>query len=156
MQVLIFKLGNDRYGLHTGAVVRVLPLLEFTHIPQVPDYVAGLMNYHGAAVPVIDLSRLSSGHAFAPCFDSRILLVHYPTAAGPTVLLGLIAEHVIGLQNLDQAAFAPSGIATPSAPYLGQITTGTAGILQLVDVAHLLPPELHAILFQPAADTAPC
>ena len=59
MQFLLFSLGNDRYGLDTRRVVRVLPQLELKEIPQAPGWVAGLMNYRGQPVPVIDLAMLA-------------------------------------------------------------------------------------------------
>ena len=59
MKVLVFHIGNDRYGLPLADIVRVLPLLELKQLPLTPDYVAGLMDLHGVHMPVIHLSRLA-------------------------------------------------------------------------------------------------
>ena len=53
---------------------------------------AGLFNYRGAPVPVIDLSQLTLGRPAARRLSTRIVLVHYPDESGGTHLLGLIAE----------------------------------------------------------------
>ncbi|HEY4542393.1 MAG TPA: chemotaxis protein CheW, partial [Noviherbaspirillum sp.] len=41
MQVLVFHIGDDGYGLATGEIARVLPLLQCKRIPGTPDWVAG-------------------------------------------------------------------------------------------------------------------
>jgi chemotaxis-related protein WspB len=148
MKVLVFSIGPDRYGLRLGAVDRVLPALALKHLPLAPSFVAGLMDLHGEPVPVIDLSRLAGIAPEQVWVDTRIVLVAYPAGAGATRPLGLLAEHVIGIDSIDEALLADSGI--DGAPFLGQVAGAAAGLLQLVEIAHLLPPEVRAILFQPA------
>jgi chemotaxis-related protein WspB len=149
MKVLVFSIGPDRYGLRLGAVNRVLPVVALKHIPLAPSFVAGLMDLHGEPVPVIDLSRLAGFEPEQVWFDTRIVLVDYPVGEAATRPLGLLAEHVIGVETLDQALLADSGV--DGAPFLGQVAGAAAGLLQLVETAQLLPPEVRALLFQPAA-----
>lgn len=150
MKVLIFHIGRDRYGLRLGAIARVLPLMELKRLPLAPDHVAGLMDFHGASVPVIDLSRLAG---LAPCqdyFDTRIIVVDYVAVDGGSHLLGLLAEHVRGVQDLAAGALADAGVT--AAPFLGQVAGDADGMVQLVELARLLPASLCAILFQPRED----
>lgn len=148
MKVLVFSIGSDRYGLRLRAIARVLPVVELKQVPLAPAFVAGLMDLHGEPVPVIDLSRLAGVIPEQVWFDSRIILVDYPAGDGATRPLGLLAEHVIGIETLDDAAFADSGV--DAAPFLGQVAGGEAGMLQLVELDQLLTPEVRALLFQPA------
>ena len=147
MQFLVFHLGKDRYGLPTGQVVRVLPLMELKQVPGVPGYVAGMMNFHGKPIPVIDLCARASGQPCAAHFDTRILLVDYRTG-GASHLLGLVAERVAGIEHIDEPAFVEAGIARDTAPYLGKVTSRNGLILQLIDIDRLLGPDARAILFQ--------
>ena len=145
MKTLIFHIGADRYGLRLRDVARVLPLLELKQLPQAPVSVAGLMDFHGQSVPVIDLCRMS-GVAPAPeHFDTRIVLVNYVAPDGAAHLLGLLAERVLGVQDIDAALLADSGVQ--AAPYLGPVTSDSGGIVQLVELEQLLPAALRAILF---------
>jgi chemotaxis-related protein WspB len=145
MKVLVFHIGPDRYGLPLRQVRRVLPLLELKGIPLAPDSVAGLMNLHGEPVPVIDLARIS-GHAPARRhFDTRIVLADYTDPAGAVHALGLMAERVLGVQDVAQQDLAPSGVQ--GAPFLGQVAGDAQGMVQLVEVDALLPDELRARLF---------
>lgn len=147
MKQLLFHIGADRYALRLRDVVRVLPLLELKQLPLAPAAVAGLMDFHGQSVPVVDLSLLAGTAPGQQHFDTRILLVHYRAPDGATHLLGLLAERVLGVGEVDAAALADSGVR--AAPFLGQVASDATGIVQLVEPDRLLPPELRAMLFQP-------
>ncbi|MBV6325317.1 chemotaxis protein CheW [Duganella violaceipulchra] len=146
MKLLIFHIGADRYGLRLRDVVRVLPLLELKHLPLAPDAVAGLMDFHGRSVPVIDLCRASGMASGADHFDTRIIVVDYHAPEGTDHLLGLRAERVLGVQEVAEAQLANSGVL--AAPFLGQVASDAAGMLQLVELEQLLPASLRAMLFQ--------
>ncbi|WP_332856397.1 chemotaxis protein CheW [Duganella sp. S19_KUP01_CR8] len=146
MKLLIFHIGADRYGLRLRDVVRVLPLLELKQLPLAPDAVAGLMDFHGQSVPVIDLCRASGMASGADHFDTRIIVVDYHGPEGTDHLLGLRAERVLGVQEVAEAQLANSGVQ--AAPFLGQVASDAAGMLQLVELEQLLPASLRAMLFQ--------
>ena len=76
MLFLLFQLGRERYALEAGQVAAVLPLLSIKEIPQAPPAVAGLCNYRGRPVPVIDLSELTLGRPAQSRLSTRIVLVH--------------------------------------------------------------------------------
>ncbi|MFS2007431.1 chemotaxis protein CheW [Duganella sp. CT11-25] len=148
MKLLIFHIGADRYGLRLRDVVRVLPLLELKHLPLAPDPVAGLMDFHGQSVPVIDLCRASGLPSGEDHFDTRIIVADYHAPEGTDHLLGLRAERVLGVQEVSEAQLADSGVQ--AAPFLGQVASDAQGMLQLVELEQLLPESLRALLFQPS------
>jgi chemotaxis-related protein WspB len=155
MKVLVFTIGADRYGLRLGAIARVLPAVNLTQLPLAPPFVAGLMDLHGEPVPVIDLSRLAGVTPQQVWFDTRIILVDYKAGDGDSGglrPLGLMAEHVLGIETLVEATLADSGVDT--APFLGQVAATGAGMLQLVEPEQLLTPGVRALLF-PARAAAP-
>jgi chemotaxis-related protein WspB len=149
MLFLLFQLGQDRYLLDTGRVAEVLPLVDITQIPQAPPGVAGLFNYRGVPVPVVDLSQLALGRPARSRLNTRIVLVHYPDASGGTRLLGLIAERVTETVRRDEADFVASGVTGDRAPYLGPVATDARGLLQWVAVESLLPASVRDVLFTP-------
>src|SRR5690606_32186615 len=65
MLFLLFELDGDRYALPARDVVEVLPLVALKQIPDAPPGVAGVMDYRGHAVPVLDLSALVAGRPAA-------------------------------------------------------------------------------------------
>ena len=54
-QVVIFALGQEEYGMPIEVVREITRLGEVRPIPQAPNYVKGLINIRGTAIPLIDL-----------------------------------------------------------------------------------------------------
>lgn len=145
MNVLVFHIGQDRFGLPLADVVRVLPAALLTPVPGAPSYVAGLLDLRGAPVPVLDLTRLAQGQSAPVRYNTRILLVDYPLPGGGSHLLGLEAERVSGVIAVAEDAMARSGIA--AAPFLGVVAHDDGGLVQLVTIRDLLGEQARALLF---------
>jgi chemotaxis-related protein WspB len=143
MKTLVFHIGRERYALPLARVLRVLPVARLKALPGAPQFVPGLLDLHGEAIPVVDLSRLAGTPPDAVRYDTRILLVDID-AAGRRRRVGLKAERVIGVASLD-GPLADAGVA--SAPWLGHVAPGADGMLQLVDPDRLLAPDVEALLF---------
>lgn len=152
MLFITFQLGADRYALDALHVVEVLPLVHFKQIPHAPAAVAGIFNYHGQPVPVIDLSVLTLGRQAVRLLSTRLILVHYQPANAPSAshLLGLIAEKATDTLRSTAEEFVSTGITPEHAPYLGNIAPHPPGLIQRIDIHQLLPPALQALLFQSA------
>ena len=58
MLFLLMQLDGDRYALDIRQVAVVLPLVDLRAVPGAPPAVAGIIDYGGAPVPVIDLAQL--------------------------------------------------------------------------------------------------
>lgn len=152
MLFLLFQLGNDRYALDASQIAEVLPLTRIKQIPQAPTEVAGVFNYRGAPVPLIDLSQLTLNRPAQKCLSTRIILTHYPDDQGEKRLLGLIAEKATETMRRETTDFAASGLDNEDAAYLGPVTNDSHGLVQWVTVDKLLPPSVRDLLFkQPVA-----
>lgn len=154
MKLLVFHIGPDRYGLPLRQIRRVLPLMELKQVPLAPNAVAGLMNLHGQPVPVIDLARLAGYESSAGNFDTRIVLADYNAPGGTVHALGLLAERVQGVQEVDDGDLTDAGVR--AAPFLGQVSArgqaaGGTGMVQLVVLDRLLPADVRAALFPEVA-----
>jgi purine-binding chemotaxis protein CheW len=72
---VIFRLGEETYGLPIGAVDEVARLPdELTRLPRAPAFVEGVMNFRGAVIPLIDLSRRFDAAAAAGTRRRRVLV----------------------------------------------------------------------------------
>ena len=145
MLFLKFRIGSESYALDTTQIAEVLPLLEITRVPQTPAGVAGLINYRGRPVPVIDLSELMLGEPGRPHISTRLILVRYGEH-----LLGLIAEQATETIRREAESFTDSGLASDAAPYLGPVTQDGGRLIRRIDVQKLLPPNVSSVLFRPA------
>ena len=147
MLFLLFQIGQDRYALEAGQVLEVLPLVHLKGIPGAPLSVAGMFNYHGASVPLIDLTQLALGQPSVARMSTRIILAHYLSDFGTKHLIGLLAEQVMETTQRPESDFVDSGVAAADSPYLGSVATGKSGIIQRIELNRLLPPGLRKQLF---------
>jgi chemotaxis-related protein WspB len=154
MLFLVFQLGKDCYALDTAQVVEVLPMLTCKEIPQAPAGVAGIFNYHGEPLPLIDLAALSLGKSSRPRMSTRIILVNYAEASGETHLLGLLAEQTTATIRREETDFMDAGVAANGAPYLGPVTNDTRGIVQRIEINQLLNDDVRDLLFRQPLEAA--
>jgi chemotaxis signal transduction protein len=61
--VVVFTLGGARHAVEISWVREVVALGWVTPVPNAPPAVAGVVNLHGAIVPVIDLAVLGGSSA---------------------------------------------------------------------------------------------
>jgi len=67
VQWLTFFLGQEEYALELSAVLELIKPRHLTDLPQVPDYLLGIVSLRGVIVPVIDLGRRLH---LEPCSDA--------------------------------------------------------------------------------------
>jgi chemotaxis-related protein WspB len=149
MLFLKFRVGSESYALDSARIAEVLPLLEITRVPHAPAGVAGLINYRGGCVPVVDLSELMLGEPARPHISTRLILVRYGEH-----LLGLIAEQATEMMQREPGSFADTGIASDAAPYLGPVTQDGGRLVRWIEVHKLLPPAVSGVLFRQAEENA--
>jgi len=148
MLLLVFRLGADRYGLEAAQVLEVVPLVTLKVVPQAPRYVAGVMNYRGHPVPVLDLCHLGGGGPCHPNMSTRIVLLHYTGTDGTRHILGVMAENVTETIKCSRDNFEQCGIRVSDAPYLGAVSTKGDDMIQLIETDRLLNDEVRSLIFQ--------
>ena len=57
MQIVVFRLGEQEYGLEIFKVQEIIRLPAITKLPNTADYVVGIINLRGSIVPVVDMKR---------------------------------------------------------------------------------------------------
>ncbi len=149
MLFLLFQMGSDRYALDVGQVAEVLPLVRLKRIVQAPPAVAGVCDFHGEPVPVVDLSQMALGRPACSRLSTRIILVHFAVGQGERRLLGLMAERVTQTIRRESTDFVATGVDVDVARYLGPVTCDASGQIQRIEVDQLLTPAVRELLFQP-------
>ena len=153
MLILIFQLGADRYAMDCQSVVEIVPQVSLKEVPHAPKYVAGLFNYRGTIVPVIDLRELIQRIPCQPHLSSRIVLVDYSRITGatngPREILGLIAERVSEVREKPKSSTRP--IVVDDANFMGEIVLFDGDMIQLVEPGKLLTESLRRMLFAGSA-----
>ncbi len=154
MLLLTFRAGSNRYAVAVSRVVEVLPKLELQPIPHAPALLAGVFNYRGKVVPVIDLGLLLSTVPCRNLLSTRMILVNDtpgnhdrqnmtsaqlsdrspPATSQCPALLGLVAENVSDLTYVQPEQISPVPVQVPNAPYLDAIVQTDREIVPLIAV----------------------
>lgn len=59
--VIVFALGSGRYAIELRWIREIVTLGFVTTVPTAPDALAGVINLHGAIVPVLDIIGVLDG-----------------------------------------------------------------------------------------------
>lgn len=54
---LSFQLASETYAVPIKTVSEIIGLSDITHVPNLPDYMRGIINLRGKVLPVMDLRR---------------------------------------------------------------------------------------------------
>jgi purine-binding chemotaxis protein CheW len=100
---LIFRLGEEAYGLPISAVQEVARHPEnIARVPDTPDFVAGIMSLRGRAIPVVDTARRFG----APRGQGPSRRVVVLSLGG--VMTGLAVDAVSEVRSFPAAALQPA------------------------------------------------
>lgn len=147
MMFLLFQLGKDRYALPAGEIIEVLPVVHLKKILQAPPGVAGVFNFRGTPVPVIDISEMALGLPAESRLSTRIILVAYEAYGGEKKIVGLLAERATQIIQREPREFIDPGVAVQNAPYLGPVINDAQGMIQRIELVRLLSDQIRNLLF---------
>ena len=75
LQLVVFKLGEETYGVDIGTVREIIALQPITRLPGAPEFVEGILNLRGHVIPVLDLRRRFGLPGAEATRDTRIIVV---------------------------------------------------------------------------------
>lgn len=91
---LTFKLASESYGIPVLKVREIIRLIDITSVPQMPNYIKGVINLRGKIIPVIDL-RLRFNLPEAETTERTcIVVVQLNSLARSNAQLGFIVDAV--------------------------------------------------------------
>lgn len=140
-EVVVVRLGGSRYALPMEAVAEVGRPPGLTRVPGVPGWMAGVANWRGRVLAVLDLRPLLAAPVTPLDRRARLVVLHRGT-----VSVGLLTEGVEGTHLLDADQLEPALAHLPESAadlLLGQTTDlgGPCGVIDL-DALFRLPDAL--------------
>ncbi|PWU14492.1 MAG: chemotaxis protein CheW [Verrucomicrobia bacterium] len=97
---LSFTLRGESYGIPVLKIREIIRFTRITPLPQVPDFIRGVINLRGKIIPVVDL-RLRFNLGTAEVTERTCIIVAQFTRAGTgTLHLGLIVDGVDEVLNI--------------------------------------------------------
>ena len=105
---LTFILGHEQYGLPVLKVREIIRLCDITPVPQMPDYIKGVLNLRGKIIPVADL-RIKFKLASAKNTDLTCIIVVQVSLPGKaSAIMGLVVDAVEEVVNIPASDIEPT------------------------------------------------
>ncbi|MGF1449086.1 MAG: chemotaxis protein CheW [Opitutales bacterium] len=144
---LTFTLGNETYGLAVLRIKEIIQHQQITTVPQVPDYIKGVLNLRGKVIPVIDMRvKFCLGHEQV---DERtcIIVVQVQNQDRGQVLVGLIVDAVEEVLNIgsDQIEQKPDLGGRVDSQFILGIAKVEGKVKTLLDIEKIILGEELAL-----------
>ena len=101
-KLVTFRLGDDHFAADVQAVERVLRYAAPTSVPDMPDYIEGVMDYQGRVVPLVNLRSRFELPAVPTGSETRTLILN---VSGEWI--GVVVDSVTEVAPFDPATVAP-------------------------------------------------
>ncbi len=102
-QYVIFRLGEEEYGLPIEQVSSIIRYEPATPVPRAPRSVDGVINLRGRIIPVVNLKRKLLDQEFEPTGVSRIVV-----AEGEAGMVGLVVDAANEVATIDLGEVRPT------------------------------------------------
>ncbi|MDF2500502.1 MAG: cheW2 [Anaerosporomusa subterranea] len=139
-QLVVFRLGNEEYGIAISQVREIIQYRNATKLPNTPEFMEGIISLRGKVIPVIELAK-RFGLSADTGKDKRAIIIE---VAGQDI--GIIVTEVTEVLRL-------SGEQIEAVPAMTAVNECVRGIgkdanrlLILLDLGNLLrADEIRAI-----------
>lgn len=143
LKILIFNVNNEYYATDIMEVERILGYEPTTKLPDVPDFVDGVINYEGGILPVISLAKRFnfSNQDINP--NSKVIVSkHEESKIG--IIVDVVSEVIdIGDKDLENP---PEVVAGISKRYLKGLVKKDNKIIIFLDMSQILTEEEKKLL----------
>ena len=122
-KLVAFRLGDDHFAADIHTVERVLRYTPPTSVPDMPDYIEGVMDYQGRVVPVVNLRRRFELPPVPAKTETRTLVLN---VSGEWI--GVVVDSVT-----EVASYDPAAVAAPPKLFRGLAGEYVKGIVRRGD-----------------------
>lgn len=132
---LTFSLGNEYYGIGIEYVTEIIGILPITVVPELPDFIRGIVNLRGRIIPVMDM-RLRFKKEFVD-YNERTCIIVVDIQENS---VGLIVDSVAEVTNISDENIVqqPTLSSGPSNQYIKSIGKVGTDVKLLLDCDKLL------------------
>jgi purine-binding chemotaxis protein CheW len=101
-QLVSFTLANEEFGVDIIKVQEIMRVQEITKVPQMPDYVEGVINLRGNVIPIMDLRKKFGLEVKERDNQTRIIVVNVQNR-----IVGFIVDAVQQVLRLSEDQIEP-------------------------------------------------
>ena len=99
---LTFNLGKEVFGIEIKYVTEIIGLQPISEVPEVPDFVKGIINLRGKIIPLIDLRLKFKKEPVEYNDRTCIIVIDIDNTS-----VGLIVDQVAEVLNIDDDMIVP-------------------------------------------------
>ena len=88
-QIIIFALHDEFFGFNISHIDEISEVTSLNMVPKAPDFISGVINYHGKIVAVMSLARFFNLPSQERGTLSRIIVLAFPGYS-----IGLLVDNV--------------------------------------------------------------
>ena len=139
---LTFLLEQETYGIDIRVVIEIIGIQAITGVPEVPEYVRGIINLRGKIIPVVDM-RLRFKKEFRAYNDRTCIVV----IEAEGVLIGLIVDGVSEVLDIPEGnVVPPPKLKASQNRYIRGIGKTGETVILLLDWAKLFSEQDEQLL----------
>ncbi|MEJ5300260.1 MAG: chemotaxis protein CheW [Thermodesulforhabdaceae bacterium] len=144
---LIFRSAESTYGLSIGAVREVITAMPVTKVPEMPDFVEGVINLRGKVIPVISLVEFLGEEGKITALENSCIIIAETKAQEGRVLVGLHVDEVMGVLYIkgEEIEDVPQLVSCHCLNYALGIAKTDRGLVIILTVENLLGSDLAKI-----------
>lgn len=137
-EYLIFRLGNEEYGIDILKVQEIRGCDNMTRIPNSPDFITGVTNLRGVIVPIIDLRVRFDMPNNQHDENTAVIILNLNNRVAGIVVDGVV--DVLSM-NVEQIKPTPDVASVLSSRYLLGLGVMDERMIILVNIEKLLSRE---------------
>jgi len=146
LQIVVFKLGNEEYGLHIDQIKEVVLTPNITKMPQTPSFVKGVANIRGNVIAIFDLEDRFNLTRTIDIKGSKYTLV----VESEELKMGLLVSEVpntvtVNASDLDESVGIIHDANAETNYIKGIIKTGERLII-LIDIFKVIDQEMNTAI----------
>ncbi|HSW16283.1 MAG TPA: chemotaxis protein CheW [Ramlibacter sp.] len=142
VQVVVFRLDDQRYAAPMALVERVIPAVEVTPVPGAPDAVRGVIDIAGRMTPVFCLRRKFGMADRAPRPADQFILVKMARERVAAIMI----DEVEGVFDCPQGALCDADAITPALESFAGLARLEDGLVLIHDPQRFLSPDQERAL----------
>lgn len=143
LKILIFIINGQSYATDIDEVERILGYEKSTDLPDVPDFVDGIINYENDVLPIISLARRFNIKSSFNGREAKVIVTKYNGGK-----IGIIVDAVSEVKDIKASDVkkTPEIIGGISKRYIKGIINNNNSIVVMLDLSNILTEEEKALL----------
>jgi Chemotaxis signal transduction protein len=127
--IVVFTLEGRRFGVPMEAVERIIRLIDYHPLPRAPEIVAGVIDFQGEVLPLVELRRRFHLPSREPLLSDQLILVRTPRRR-----LALLVDRTEELAHVPPADWVPAATILPRAEHLAGAVKHPDGLILIHDI----------------------